>query len=80
MRIRHVESIAGDMAAYDPPTLIDKSPSVATAVLILLVLSLIVFPLRVYTRLTNKAWGTDDTLMSAATVCGRSDQQGALLG
>ena len=43
------------MAAYDPPTLIDKSPSVATAVLILLVLSLIVFPLRVYTRLTNKA-------------------------
>ena len=59
------------MEAYSPPTLIDKSPSVATAILVLIVLSLIVFPLRVYVRLTNRAWGTDDTLMSLAAVCVR---------
>ena len=56
------------METYHPPTLIDKSPNVATAILVLFVIGTIVFPLRVYTRLSNNAWGTDDTLMSIATV------------
>jgi hypothetical protein len=57
------------MDAYDPPTLVDKSPNVVAAVLTLIAVALIVFPLRAYVRITNKAWGIDDTLMSIAAVC-----------
>lgn len=57
------------MDAFDPPSLVDKSPNVVAAVLTLSIVGLVVFPLRAYVRITNKAWGIDDTLMAVATVC-----------
>jgi hypothetical protein len=59
------------MDAYDPPTLVDKSPDVFAAVATLAIVAFIVFPLRTYVRITNKAWGIDDTLMAVALVCCR---------
>lgn len=59
------------MDAYDPPMLVDKSTNVVAAILTLGILALIVFPLRAYVRITNEAWGCDDTLMAIATVCYR---------
>lgn len=59
------------MNAYDPPTLVDKSPNVFAAVATLAIVALIVFPLRAYVRITNRAWGIDDTLMAIALVCCR---------
>ena len=56
------------MDTYSPPTLTGKSSNVATAILVLFALAVLVFPLRVYVRVTNKAWGIDDTLMAIATV------------
>lgn len=47
----------------------DKAPSVAATIIILVVFSLIVFPMRVYTRIKHNAWGWDDWAMSAAVVC-----------
>ena len=57
------------MYAFDPPSLVDKSRNVVAAVLTLSIVGLVVFPLRAYVRISNKAWGIDDTLMAVATVC-----------
>lgn len=46
----------------------DNAPKVAATIIILLTISLIVFPLRVYTRLKHNAWGIDDWSMSIAVV------------
>jgi hypothetical protein len=59
------------MNAYDPPMLVDRSLNVFAAVVTLAVVALVVFPLRAYVRITNKAWGIDDTLMAVALVCNR---------
>jgi hypothetical protein len=59
------------MNAYEASTLVDKSPNVVAAVSTLAIVALIVFPLRAYVRITNKAWGIDDTLMAVALVCYR---------
>ena len=47
----------------------DKAPSVAATIIILVTLSAIVFPMRVYTRLKHNAWGWDDWAMTFAVVC-----------
>lgn len=64
----------------------DKAPNVAAAIIILVAISAVVFPLRIYTRIKHKAFGWDDFTMCCAAVsstlliscsrCCRSDQDG----
>jgi hypothetical protein len=46
----------------------DHAPNVAATIIILVTISLVVFPLRVYARLKYEAWGRDDWCMTAAFV------------
>lgn len=46
----------------------DHAPNVAATIIILSTISIIVFPLRVYTRLKHRSWGRDDWCMSIAVV------------
>jgi hypothetical protein len=46
----------------------DNAPELAASVIALAVVAIILFGLRVYTRLHNNAWGLDDWSMTAATV------------
>lgn len=48
--------------------LIDHSAHVAGAVILLTGLAYILFPLRCWTRISNKTWGMDDTSMSIAMI------------
>lgn len=48
--------------------LVDHAPDVAAAIITLGVVAFFVFPLRVYVRVNNGAWGMDDWCMTAATV------------
>lgn len=68
----------------------DKAPNVAAAIIILVAISAVVFPLRIYTRIKHKAFGWDDFTMCCAAVssslpnflsirCCRSDQDGSFL-
>lgn len=50
----------------------DNAPNVAATIIILVTISLIVFPLRVYTRLKHNAWGSDDWSMLVAVVRAKS--------
>lgn len=70
----------------------DKAPNVAAAIIILVAISAVVFPLRIYTRVKHKAFGWDDFTMCCAAVssssstfklscsirCCRLDQDGRL--
>lgn len=66
----------------------DKAPNVAAAIIILVAISAVVFPLRIYTRIKHKAFGWDDFTMCCAAVSSllllscsrcRSDQDGGFL-
>lgn len=46
----------------------DKAPNVAAAIIILVAISAVVFPLRIYTRIKHKAFGWDDFTMCCAAV------------
>ncbi|CAK3773614.1 hypothetical protein DOTSEDRAFT_66792 [Lecanosticta acicola] len=46
----------------------DNAPNVAATILILTIFSLIVYPMRVYTRIKHSAWGWDDWAMTAAVI------------
>jgi hypothetical protein len=46
----------------------DHAPRLAGSVIAIAVIAYIVFGLRVYTRLRNRAWGIDDWCMTAAIV------------
>lgn len=46
----------------------DKAPNVAAAIIILVAISAVVFPLRIYTRVKHKAFGWDDFTMCCAAV------------
>lgn len=46
----------------------DHAPNVAATIIILSAISLVVFPLRVYTRIRHQAWGMDDWSMTFAAV------------
>lgn len=46
----------------------DKAPNVAATIIILVAISAIVFPLRIYTRIKHNAFGWDDWSMCAALV------------
>ena len=46
----------------------DNAPNVAATIIILTTLSLIVFPMRVYTRVKGNAWGWDDWSMTFALI------------
>ncbi|EME38792.1 hypothetical protein DOTSEDRAFT_66792 [Dothistroma septosporum NZE10] len=46
----------------------DHAPNVAATIIILSVTALVVFPLRVYTRIRHQAWGLDDWSMTVAAI------------
>lgn len=46
----------------------DHAPRVTTTVITLMTIAYVVFGLRLYTRLQNKAWGMDDWCMTTAVV------------
>lgn len=46
----------------------DKAPNLAASIIALAVIAYITYGLRVYTRLSNGAWGLDDWSMTLATV------------
>jgi hypothetical protein len=48
----------------------DHAPDVVIAIIILAAVSVVVYPLRVYTRIKYGSWGYDDWSMAAAVVCG----------
>lgn len=50
----------------------DKAPNVAAAIIILVAISAVVFPLRIYTRVKHKAFGWDDFTMCCAAVSSSS--------
>lgn len=48
----------------------DKAPEVTATVTTLAAIAYVVFGMRVYTRIRNRAWGMDDWCMTVATVSG----------
>ncbi|TGO44020.1 hypothetical protein BCON_0649g00020 [Botryotinia convoluta] len=46
----------------------DHAPKITIAVITLMIIAYVVFGLRVYTRLRNKAWGMDDWCMTTAVI------------
>lgn len=47
----------------------DNAPHLAGAVITLTTIAYLTYALRVYTRVTRKAWGPEDWLMTVALVC-----------
>lgn len=60
-----IQDIQGKMS---PTIFEDKAPNVAAAIIILVAISAVVFPLRIYTRIKHKAFGWDDFTMCCAAV------------
>lgn len=51
----------------------DDAPNVAGSVIMFTVLALFSYALRVYCRVSRKAWGAEDWIMTAAVVCPSED-------
>lgn len=71
-RQRFIQAAKEGRTKMSPTIFEDKAPNVAAAIIILVAISAVVFPLRIYTRVKHKAFGWDDFTMCCAAVSSTS--------